>query len=63
MRELSNDIVYVHLFVRGIQDFGGVAVWVVPVSAKELFLFAMYFKGLGHGKIVIVVQMLWISHG
>ena len=60
VRELKNEVVYVHFLLLGIQDFSGMAVWVVPVSAKNLFFLLVYFKGPSHGEVVIIVQMLWI---
>ena len=46
-----DNIVHVHLSILGIQVGRGKAVWIVPVSAKGLFLLAVYFEGFGHSEI------------
>jgi hypothetical protein len=48
---LFNNIVHVHLFILGIQVGRGKAVWIVPVSAKGLFLLTVYFEGFDHSEI------------
>ena len=40
----------------------GAAAYVATVQGKSGFLM-MYFNGFDHSKIVIIIQMLWISHG
>ena len=49
--KLFDNIVHVQLFILGIQVGRGKAVWIVPVSAKGLFLPAVYFKGFDHSEI------------
>ena len=49
--KLFDNIVHVQLFILGIQVGRGKAVWIVPVSAKGLFLLAVYFKGFDHSEI------------
>ena len=48
---LFDNIVHVHLSILGIQVGHGKAVWIVPVSAKGLFLLAVYFEGFDHSEI------------
>jgi hypothetical protein len=48
---LFDNIVHVYFSILGIQDGRGKAVWIVPVSANELFLLGVYFEGFGHSEI------------
>jgi len=49
--KLFNNIVHVHLFILGIQVGRGKAVWIVPVSAKGLFLLVVYFEEFDRSEI------------
>ncbi len=48
---MFDNIVHVHLFILGIQVGRGKAVWIVPVSAKGLFLLTVYLEGFDHSEI------------
>ena len=60
---MRDNLIGADTVVLGIQDFSGIAVWIVPVPAEEVFLLTMYLKGFSHGKVGAMVQMLWIMHG
>ena len=59
---LFDNLCDAHLLILGILDFGGIAVWIIPVPVKELFIFAMYFKGFSHSEIIVVIQIRWNLH-
>ncbi len=63
MGELFDNIIHVYLFILGVQDGSGKAVWVVPVPAEELFFLMMYFEGFRHGEVLIIIQAFWVLHG
>ena len=49
--ELFDNIIHIHLFILGVQDCGGKAVWIVPVPEKDCFLLTVCFEGFDHGEI------------
>jgi len=49
--KLFDNIIHVHLFILGIQVGHGKAVWIVPVSAKGLFLLEVYLEEFYHSEI------------
>ena len=60
--KLFDNIVHVQLFILCIQVGRGKAVWIVPVSAKGLFLLAVYFKGFDHSEIGSHMGNLRLNH-
>ena len=40
--ELFDNVIHIYLFILGVQDGGGKAVWIVLVPAEELFFLTMH---------------------